>query len=159
MPDLAINVLSKSTWRADLSENVDICKSLEIPIYVVFSPYKVSSKIYHPPFLRVHILTDDGISDQQDLYGITLEEGKSINADKIIDISNQLPFRLGLMRMEQRHEGDLPLYRLIFLDPSKPEIFLTEKEKIEGEKEQIEERLRELEDKVKKYQETYDKPK
>ena len=56
IPDLAINVLSKNTWRNDLSENVDKCKDLSIPVYALFSPYEVTSKVYHPPFLRVFIL-------------------------------------------------------------------------------------------------------
>ena len=36
IPDLAINILSKSTWKTDLSENLDISRILKIPCYIVF---------------------------------------------------------------------------------------------------------------------------
>ena len=139
VPDIAINVLSKSTWRADLSDHADTCNILGIPVYAVFSPYKVASKVYDPPFLRVFLLQDDGSYKQIDLRRITLNEGESIEDEKhIIDVSDKLPFRLGLMRLKHQHEGDLPLFRLIFIDPSEPKILLTraetaEKAKVEAE--------------------------
>ncbi len=157
-PDMAINVLSKSTWRADLSENVDICKDLEISVYAVFSPYKVTSKIYNPPFLRVFILKDDGSYKQEELRSITLNEGERIDEENIIDISNTLPFRLGLMRLKQQHEGEQPLFRLIFIDPSEPMILpsITEKAKEAEEKaKEAEEKAKELEKDLKKYREKF----
>jgi len=150
-PDMAINVLSKSTWREDLSENVDICKDLEISLYAVFSPYKVTSNVYNPPFLRVFILKDDGYYRQEELRSITLNEGERIDEKNIIDISNTLPFRLGLMQLKQQHEGKQPLFRLIFIDPSEPRILpsITEKAK------EAEEKIKELKKDLKKYHEKF----
>ncbi|MHA1344159.1 MAG: hypothetical protein ACTSQG_09245, partial [Promethearchaeota archaeon] len=145
-PDMAINVLSKSTWSKDLSENVDICKDLEISVYAVFSPFKVTSKIYYPPFLRVFILNDDGSYKQEELRKITLIEGEKIDENNIIDISNILPFRLGLMQLKKRHEGEKPLFRLIFIDPLEQRILPTIMEK---EKEIAEEKAKEAEEKAK----------
>ncbi len=138
VPDMVVNVLSKSTWKTDLSENVDIAKNLEIPVFIVFSPYKMTSKIYHPPFVRAYILKENGSYRQEELHNITLKEGETINNHNIIDLSDILPFRLGLMQLNKFCLEDLPLYRLIFIDPSEPKIFPTKKEQMEREKEQVE---------------------
>ena len=138
-------------WRSDLSEKVDICKDLEISVYAVFSPYKVTSKIYNPPFLRVLILKDDETYKQEELRSITLKEGEGINEKNIIDISTTLPFRLGLMQLRQQHEGELPLFRLIFIDPSEPRILpsITEKAR------EAEEKVKELGKNINKYREKF----
>ncbi|MHA1291767.1 MAG: hypothetical protein ACTSQJ_03750 [Promethearchaeota archaeon] len=164
VPDMTINILSKSTWRSDLSENVDICKNLEIKVYVVYSPFKVTSALYQPPFMRAYILREDGSYHQEDLYNVTLEEGKKINEKNIIDVSNLVPFRLGLMRINKYHEGELPLFRLIFIDPSEPKILQTrlesmerEKEKIEKEKEKIEQEKEKIEQEKEKIEQEKEK--
>ena len=130
IPDFVVNILSKSTWKTDLSEHVDICKSLEIPVYALFPSYHVTSKIYKPPFLRVYLLQSDGSYKIIDLRKITIfedSEGNLLqeNQGAIIDVSDKLPFRLGLMKRGQKHQGDLPLYRVIFIKPDKFELFLT----------------------------------
>lgn len=153
VPDLAINVLSKSTWRADLSENVDICKSLGISVYVVFSPYKVTSKVYHPPFMRAYILREDGSYEQIDLYDVTLKKEESINEKNSIKLNEKLPFHLGLMKLDKQHEGGSSLYRLVFLDHSNLTLLLTEIEQIKKEKEQIKKEKTIAEKKVKELQE------
>ncbi|MHA1758256.1 MAG: Uma2 family endonuclease [Promethearchaeota archaeon] len=153
IPDMAINVLSKSTWKTDLSENVDICKDLEIPVYIVFSPYKVTSKIYHPPFLRAYILKDDGLYQQKELRTITLEEGGNINEENIIDVSDILPFRIGLMQLKQKHKGDLPLYRLVFIHPSELKILPSSEDKLreaEEKAQKAEVKAKEAEEKAQK---------
>ena len=142
IPDMAINVLSKSTWSKDLSETVDLCKALGVSFYAIFSPYKVASKIYDPPFLRVFILQEDGSYRQEDLQSITLKEGEKVDEKNLIDISYKLPFRLGLMRLKQHHEGKLSLFRLIFIDPLEPRIFLSKTEKAEKEKQEAEEKAK-----------------
>jgi len=153
IPDLAINVLSKSTWSNDLSEKVDICKDLGISVYAIFSPYKVASKIYDPPFLRVFILKEDKSYKQEDFRSITINEGETIDEKNIIDVSENLLFRLGLMRLKQQHEGEQPLFRLIFIDPSEPRILLSKTEKFEKEKQEAEEKVKKAEEKVKKAEE------
>jgi len=135
IPDMAINILSKSTWRADLSENVETCRYLGIPVHVIYSPYMVTSKVYSPPFLRVFILEEKGTYQQLELREVTLIEGGNLNEKNIIDVKDILPFRLGLMQLKKTHEGDLALYRLVFLDPLEPTIFLTKYEKFKLEQE------------------------
>ena len=152
IPDFAFNVLSKSTWRNDLSENVDKCKNLSIPVYAVFSPYKVTSRLYHPPFLRVFILQDNETYEEKELRAITLEEGGAIIEKNIINLHDKLPFSLGLMRLKQLHEGKQSLYRLILINPSTLEVFpirlekkdktIEEKDKTIDEKDQTIERLK-----------------
>ncbi|MFO8017358.1 MAG: hypothetical protein R6U96_01880 [Promethearchaeia archaeon] len=130
VPDIAINILSKSTWRADLSEHVEACKDLSIPVYVIFSPYLVTSKRYAPPFLRAYILQENGSYKQKELRSITIKEKNGeIDENHIIDISDKLPFRLGLMQLQQRYLGGKQIYRLIIIDQSKPKILLTRREK------------------------------
>ena len=154
IPDIAINVLSKSTWRNDISENVDTCKDLGIPLYAVFSPYKVTTLRYHPPFLRIYTLQEDGAYKQVDLRNITLEEGGMINKENIIDLHDRFPFSLGLMRLKQEYEGEQSLYRLVLIDPSEPRIFPTKTEKVEVEKDkELEEKDKELEEKDKELEE------
>lgn len=138
IPDMAINILSKSTWSRDLSEHADICNNLGVSVYVVFSPYKVTSKIYEPPFLRVFILQEDGSYNKEDLRSRTLKEGETIDEKNIIDVSGKLPFRLGLMQLKQQHEEEQPLFRLIFIDPSEPRILLSKTEKAEKKAKDLE---------------------
>ncbi len=152
VPDLAINVLSKSTWRADFLDNAEACKDLSIPVYAVFSPYLVTSKRYAPPFFRVYFLQDDGSYKEEDLRSITLEEGGTINEAHLIDTSRVLPFRMGLMQLSQQYLGGKPLFRLILIDPSEPRIFPTLREK------DLEEARKEIEDlkkRLARYQEKF----
>lgn len=155
VPEMGINILSKSTWRADLSENVDKCKNLEIQIYVIYSSYKVTSKVYHPPFLRAYILNEKGVYEQEELENITLKEGGVINGENVIDVSDKLPFRLGLMQLKRKHEGEQPLYRLVFIHPSEPEIYLSKSEiaqqKLEITQKEKEKVLKELEEYKKRF--------
>ena len=150
VPDMAINILSKSTWKTDLSENLDTCKELGILVYVLFSPFKVASKIYYPPFLRVYILQEDKFYKQEELRTITLTEGGKIKQKNTINISNKFPFRLGLMKLNQKHEGGRPLFRLIFIDPSGSSILPTREEKKVKE---AEEKAKEAEEKAKEEEE------
>lgn len=147
-------MLSKSTWRNDLSEVVDKCKDLEIPVYVVFSPYKVTTKIYHPPFLRAYILQENNNYKQEELDQITLEEGEAINEEKIINLKDKLPFSLGLMKLKRTHKGKQNLYRLAFIDPSVPRVYPTELEKkLEDKDKAIEEKDKAIEEKDKTIEE------
>ncbi|MHA1292556.1 MAG: hypothetical protein ACTSQJ_07815 [Promethearchaeota archaeon] len=146
IPDIVINVLSKSTWRADISEHVETCRDLSVPVYAVFSPYRVTSKRYAPPFLRAYILQEDGSYKEEELRSITLDEGGEVDETKIIDISNKLPFRLGLMRLQKQFLGGKPLYRLILLDISKPFILPTrEEKKLEMARKEVESAKKEAE--------------
>ena len=152
IPDMAINILSKSTWSKDLSETVDICKDIGISVYVVFSPYKVTSNLYKPPFLRAFLLKEDGSYEQKDLLSITLKEGEPIDEKNIIDVREKLPIRLGLMQMNYQYEGEQPLFRLIFIDSSEPRILLSTAEKAAQE---AEAKIKELEKDLVKYRKKF----
>ena len=169
VPDMVINVLSKSTWKTDLSENVDIAKNLEIPIYAIYSPYKVTSKIYHPPFLRVYLLNDDGSYRQEELHNVTLKEDGTINKENVIDISEVVPLWLGLMQIDKSYVEDQPLFRLIFIDPSEEVLLPTRRqrdikkvkeesqEEIKKVKEESQEEITKLKKKLKKYKDQFGK--
>lgn len=144
IPTLAVNVLSKSTWRSDLSENVDLCRILGIPIYVVFSPFFVTSTVYRPPFLRVYILGDDGSYRQSELRKITLVEGGEIDHDAVISVRDFLPFRFGLMELTRKHIEGLSLFRLILIAPDELRILQTERDQLKGKLEEYKTRFGEI---------------
>jgi Uma2 family endonuclease len=138
VPTMAINFLSKSTWQMDVGIHVDYCRLLKIPLYIVFSPYYIGKAIYKPPFLRAYFLQPDGDYHIQDLNKISLREGDtSVNRDALLNVGNIVPFKIGIMELISRHEGDLPRYRLILVNTQNYEIFptLAQKEKNRADQE------------------------
>ena len=146
---MAINVLSKSTWREDFIENVDKCRLAQIPLYVVFSPFLVTSEIYAPPFLRLYIFQEDGSYKQIELHQITLPEGGEINADAILDTEGIVPFRFGLMELNQKHIDGKALFRLVLIHSEELQLLLSSKEQLILKMDQVhqetEQALQELE--------------
>jgi hypothetical protein len=136
VPIMAINILSASTWRSDLAEKVDLCRYLEIPLYIVFPPYHVANKIYKPPFVRAYVLQEDGKYDFYELREIMNKSSEELVFKAIIDVSEVVPFRLGLLKKEQKHQDEEPLYRLVLIDSEKDKILLTENQKIISEQKQ-----------------------
>jgi Uma2 family endonuclease len=149
IPSMAINVLSKSTWREDFIENVDKCRLAQIPLYVVFSPFLVTSEIYAPPFLRLYILQEDGSYKQIELHQTTLPEGGEINADAILDTEGIVPFRFGLMELNQKHIDGKALFRLVLIHSEELQLLLSSKEqlilKMDQAHQETEQALQELE--------------
>ncbi|MHA1266629.1 MAG: hypothetical protein ACTSRS_15440 [Candidatus Helarchaeota archaeon] len=138
VPDMVINFLSKSTWHLDVGIHVDYCRVLKIPLYIVFSPFHIGKAIYKPPFLRAYILQPDGDYHIRDLHKIALKKGDTgVKQEAVLDVSQIVPFNLGIMELETRHEGDLPRYRLILINPQNYEIYPTraEQEKARAEQE------------------------
>jgi Uma2 family endonuclease len=138
VPTMAINFLSKNTWQMDVGIHVDYCRLLKIPLYIVFSPYHIGKAIYKPPFLRAYILQPDGDYHIQDLNKITLREGAaSVQRDALLNVGNIVPFKIGIMELISRHEGDLPRYRLILVNTQNYGIFptLAQKEKNRADQE------------------------
>ena len=137
IPNFAINILSKSTWTADVGLHSDICRVLKIPVYIIFCPYHVASMIYKPPFVRAYILQPDGYYKIHELRKtMTIENTDSINSDQIIDLKSIVPFNIGLIKLKKVHEGKLPLYRMVLLNQKNNNIYLTkmEIEKIRADK-------------------------
>ncbi len=149
VPTMAINVLSKSTWKTDIGENVDYCRMLNIPLYVVFPTYHIANKYYKPPFLRAYILQPSGEYRIKEIRGATIE-GENKNPNDVIDVSEYVPFRLGLQQREVKHESNKALYRLILLKLDKLETFLTNEEKQKKRAEEAQKRVEKLEDEVKR---------
>ncbi|TXT64252.1 MAG: hypothetical protein BAJALOKI1v1_590012 [Promethearchaeota archaeon] len=141
VPTMAINILSKSTWRSDFAEKPEYCRLLEIPLYISFPPYHVTKNIFKPPFIRAYILQNNGTYQIHELREITITESGEWNHNAIIDVSEIVPFRIGLRKREQKHQGDESLYRLILIDPENEVILLTEKEQKEQELTQKEQEL------------------
>ncbi len=129
IPNMAINILSKSTWRSDLAEKVDICRLLEVPLYVVFPTYQVAIELYNPPFLRAYVLQSDGAYKIFEVQKVALRPGGELNLEALIDVSHIVPFRLGLCERDQKHQDDEPLYRLALFEPEKNQLLLTTQEK------------------------------
>lgn len=129
VPTMAINILSKSTWRSDIAEKLDYCKMLQIPLYIIYPTYHVTINIYRPPFLRVYILQDNNEYRMHELRDIIKNTKEGIDEESIIDLSEVIPLRVGLKELEHKHEGEKPKYRLIFLKADEDEILLTESEK------------------------------
>ncbi len=129
VPNMAINILSKSTWRSDIAEKVDFCRLLAIPLYVVFPSYQVAIDYYNPPFLRAYILQLDGTYKTYEVRKVALKPEGKMDLDALIDVSNIVPFRLGLLERDQKHQDDESLYRLGLFEPEKNQLLLTVKEK------------------------------
>ena len=129
VPTMAINILPPSTWRSDLAEKLDFCRLLEIPLYIVFPSYHVANKLYKPPFVRAYILQKDGTYQIHELRKITISSSGEWNSDGIIDVSDIVPFRIGLRKRAQKHQDDESLYRVILIEPDKQKTLLTKVEK------------------------------
>ena len=176
IPDMAINILSKSTWRADVGEHVDYCRMLKIPKYILFCPYHVAKNAYKPPFLRVYTLQENGDYHIQELRKVSYEEGNKIDTKIKISFNSTIPFDIGLIKRKKMHEGDVPLYRMVLLNQKNGKLYQTkmeiekmradeEKKRADEEKKRADEekkraneekkRADELESHLKKYKEKF----
>jgi hypothetical protein len=98
---------------------------VEIPIYIVFTPYHVATKTYKAPFLRLFRLQKDLTYRFEELHEIAMEEGGTLDSQKLIDLTDILPFKVGLMKLRVFHEQTKELYRLIFVNPKNNEVLIT----------------------------------
>jgi len=129
IPTMAINILSKSTWRSDLAEKLDFCRILKIPLYIVYSTYHVAINIYKPPFLRAYVLQSNNEYKMYELRRTISRTPEGFDLNTIIDVSEVVAFRLGLQENKQKHQGEQSLYRLVLVDANTDQFFLTEIEK------------------------------
>ncbi|HME55165.1 MAG TPA: hypothetical protein VKM55_23360 [Candidatus Lokiarchaeia archaeon] len=150
-PTFVVNILSKSTWKTDLSETVELCRMLKIPIYVVFSPFLVTSMAYRPPFLRLYVLGEDGGYQQVELRKITLVEGGQMDPDAILTPGDILPFRFGLMELSRKHADGHTLYRLILISQDDLRMLPTARDQLQGERDQLQEERDQLKDELEAY--------
>jgi Uma2 family endonuclease len=127
VPNMAVNILSKSTWKVDIGENMDYCRLLKIPVYIIFSPYNVASSIYKPPFIRAYLLNQTGNYEIIDIRDVCFKDQKLIENNVIK--SEAIPFWLGLIQLEEKHENDLPRFRIIVINPKTKQNYLLNEEK------------------------------
>jgi Uma2 family endonuclease len=161
IPNLAINILSKATYKSDVGENVDICKIIHIPVYIIFCSHPIGSGIYRPPFLRVYILNEQNeyVIYESRSHVVSEEDNEQKwNLDEIIDTSKYLPFRVGLMKMKRKLKPEQPTYRMIVIDREKNAFFKSsvEQEKVRADQEKVradQEKVRADQEKVRADQE------
>ncbi len=128
VPQMVINILSKSTWKTDLSENLEYARMLKIPVYIVFPPFDVGARPYQPPFVRAYLLRP---GDEQELKESRISStvvGDAVPVSEQIDLEGLVPFNVGLVKLEKLHEKTKPLYRLVLIDKETSRIFLSKVE-------------------------------
>ncbi|WP_457559445.1 hypothetical protein [Candidatus Harpocratesius sp.] len=138
IPDLVINILSKSTWRKDLSEIQEACKKLKIPIYILFLPYPIATKVLNHPFLRVYVLNDQGVYVLTELNKYMMIENKILDENAQIILPKEIPFDLALKKLSRTYLGMKPRSRLVMLKKGTKELLLSkfeiEKQRADKEK-------------------------
>ncbi len=159
VPTMVVNVLSRSTFYKDIGITVDRCYRLGIPVYVVFNPYLVHIRDYRAPFLRVYYRaeSDRNFYSIKELRTVSFREDGTVDPARVIDVGSIIPFKLGIQQFPQKHQQDLPQYRLVLFNPTTLEVLKTtaeqERQRAEQERQRAEEalkKLKELEEKLKK---------
>ncbi len=146
VPTMAVNILSKSTYNQDIGLNVDRCRLIGIPVYIVFNPYLPRPRELKAPLLRVYYFPQDedcGSYHVKELRTWCIEEADvnsalmkgepikiEVDPTKIIDVRpDLLPFKFGIMKTDLIYDEDLPEYRIILIDRDSSELLLTKEEK------------------------------
>lgn len=141
VPDMAVNILSKSTYHQDIGMNVERCRSIGVPVYLVLNPHLPQPMELKTPFLRIYNLTDPHEPYLvKEIREPCCQEGEpeTIDPSRLIDVRpDLLPFKFGIMRLNRRYDGDFPRFRLILVDRETNEILptLAEKERKRAEEE------------------------
>jgi hypothetical protein len=137
VPDMAVNVLSKSTWMKDINEIVEKCQLLQIPIYIVFTPYHVASNQCRAPFLQVYILDSNMVYRTITINEAAAKEGvEGFASDKMISLAPRLNLSVGLELLKEKYNGILDLFRLFFVDLTNNERLKIKVEIVEAERDQ-----------------------
>ncbi len=141
VPDMAINILSKSTYNQDIGMHVERCRSIGVPVYLVINPHLPKPLELKSPFLRVYYRTNtDEPYQVHELRSPCIKEGSTepVDETKLIDVrADLLPFKFGIMQLNRRYDGNFPRFRLILIDRETNEILptLAEKERRRAEEE------------------------
>ena len=139
-PILVINILTRRTWRKDFADNLEKCRRLKIPIYIVFFAYPIENGIYPYPFLRIYHLESDGEYKSMELTDPTFDGDELVNPEAILDCGEILPFRIGLMRLKEVFQTGEALYRMVLVKKDTVELFQTETEEMKKKWRESEER-------------------
>jgi len=113
----------------DINEIVEKCQLLQIPIYIVFTPYHVASNQCRAPFLQVYILDSNMVYRTITINEAAAKEGvEGFASDKMISLAPRLNLSVGLELLKEKYNGILDLFRLFFVDLTKNERLKTETE-------------------------------
>ncbi len=134
-PDLVINILSKSTWRKDLSEIQELCRALKIPLYIIFMAYPLAPRMFTTPFARVYSLDHNNIYTVRELNEYTIIKGEFVNNNARIALNDKIPFDIGIEKLSRTYLGKKERSRLILLKKGAEEKLNT---KYESEKQRAE---------------------
>ncbi len=128
IPDLALNILSKSTYNNDIGLIAEQCRILGIPVYVVFNPHLPAPKTLRAPYLKVHVLQPDGTYHAPVLKEHCMQEGEEkVDLSKTIEVP-PLGITFGMMKLSRSYDGTHPRYRLILIDTATGERLLSAEE-------------------------------
>jgi hypothetical protein len=144
IPELAINILTKATWRVDLVDNFEKCRKIKIPYYVVFFAYPIKNEIYPYPLLRLYKMNNDGRYTTQDLTDLAIDNDVIVSQTAFLDCE-PLPFRIGLAKIPETFIGGKPLYRMILLKKNIFEVYNTKAELAESKAKEAESKAKEAE--------------
>ncbi|MHA1871459.1 MAG: hypothetical protein ACTSXF_10960 [Promethearchaeota archaeon] len=134
VPTMVINILAKNTYLKDFSVHMKTCYDLKIPIYILFSTFDFEVKTYAPPFLMAYILKEDGDYLLKALEEESYDETGELRKDKLIDLRPHLPFKIGIVKTERKHENNTYNYDLLLLNAETLEIYKT---RLEYEREKM----------------------
>lgn len=150
IPTMAINILSKSTYLKDLSLNLDVCRKIGIPIYVVFFAYPVAPKYYPIPYLRVYRL-ENGNYHQYEIQQAAIANDGKLNVKGLISFPDLLPFKLGLVQERDTYQGAKPVFMLRFFNEDN-HMLLTRADEEKQRADEAEKKVKELETLLGKYE-------
>jgi Uma2 family endonuclease len=153
VPSMAINILSRSTWKTDLSENMEYARMVKIHVYVVFAPFDVASRPYQPPFARSYLLQPDGNYRFKELRAVSAitDDAVAFPPSDQLDLDGLVPFNLGLVKLEKTHEKNKALFRLVLIDKDTSRILLSKIEMQERELKQEKQRAEQEKQRAEKY--------
>ena len=141
VPDLVINVLSKSTWQKDLSKIQEICRKLSIPIYIVFLAYPIVPTIFSIPFLRVYVLEKDGRYISYDLSSFMYDLDELVDPAAKFELPDNFPFDVALQKLSRTYLGRKTRSRLVLLKKGSNNLYLTKLDEAELKIKELEQKL------------------
>mgnify|MGYP006307608131 CR=1 FL=1 len=144
LPDLVINVLSKSTWRKDLLDNVQYCETIKIPFYAVFFAYPVAPLTMPPPFLRVYELQENGVYKKKEVKKAMYKGGKLVDSNAFINLEPRLDVGIALEELDLKYLGGKEIFQAVIIDLKSKKKYLTRAEKEKARADELQRKIHEL---------------
>ncbi len=133
VPTMAINILSKSTFKNDLGIVLEQCQRLQIPVYVMLSDHLQTPSYVKAPMLKIYYLEGNQYHTAE-TREICCKEGEVPDPSKLIDIlPDILPFKFGIMERKEKYLKNTvsPLYFLALVDRDTGKLLLTSRQQAE----------------------------